>query len=780
MFFFVAVTCNEDMIDRESICSVLDITMEQCGILLDLFAVVTDEDSSVDVDPDTLEVNSVDIHRFVLFLLVHLYCYNVEKGPTADVWPMDQAATSQLEPSSPMYLTSRAYDAEAATAASACLSKSPSNKQHKWHLPSTRQHMNDHTVHIEAVLQEFDPWLYRYAEDIVRIIARKPSHVAGMNVGSEGEETESIDGDDLDLSMDEDALEEEKMKQYEHTTEVDDLKSLDMSASDVDRLGFLLTIVPAFPQDENKSEKRSSFSNYPYQDSSRYREESHDNAQGLYIDKHPLETGQPIPTSRKLVQHGVKQGLSSLLDENLWHTMADSETRLVPTLTFLDWIKEHLKVENAGLDTSKDASMLGVSPPHGSVFNALITPTLNLFRSHDVHSISRSTIIRGESDFEEIQRKEERCINIVDCHDAIIYCLAPLQYVNIAACSDCVIILGGVGRAVHISRCERIQVMAASRSLIIETCRDCIFYFGVNRPPIMLGDNRFIQMAPHNAGYEYLKQHMKDAGVQSEPNYWSEARILTHHHSLSPSLSSQLAHGFEAQTTEATVKGNSMDTQGAEGDSIINNNNRRIASLVNDANKSPFRKGRASYSAPPAPVTLLPPSKLVPITVPFRGGPGRLCGGPAMQGQVRTSNMHFNASETDNNHIIMAKTKDNLEEMEAIVSDRVPGDDPFSGIWSQGFDPGLDAFNLSPFPLPSLYASAWKGRINGFVAFRNLYREAGLNDEQKRQFMSAVQSNFRDWLHSIGCMREVYDLARAEKELRNSKLGSDTGNDESN
>ena len=44
------------------------------------------------------------------------------------------------------------------------------------------------------------------------------------------------------------------------------------------------------------------------------------------------------------------------------------------------------------------------------------------------------------------------------------------------------------------------QVVVAARCVAVNTCHDCILYLGVNRPPVLLGDNRFVQLAPHNAG----------------------------------------------------------------------------------------------------------------------------------------------------------------------------------------------------------------------------------------------------------------------------------------
>ena len=38
------------------------------------------------------------------------------------------------------------------------------------------------------------------------------------------------------------------------------------------------------------------------------------------------------------------------------------------------------------------------------------------------------------------------------------------------------------------------QAVAAAVRILITSCHDCVFYLGVNRPPLLLGDNRFLQV----------------------------------------------------------------------------------------------------------------------------------------------------------------------------------------------------------------------------------------------------------------------------------------------
>lgn len=106
----------------------------------------------------------------------------------------------------------------------------------------------------------------------------------------------------------------------------------------------------------------------------------------------------------------------------------------------------------------------------------------------DIQGVCKSTVAKGEDDF------PDGVLRITDCHDSVIYALAPLQYASITCCSDCTVVVGAVGRMLRVERCERLQLIAGCVRICISSCHDCVFYLGVNRPPLLLGDNRFIQV----------------------------------------------------------------------------------------------------------------------------------------------------------------------------------------------------------------------------------------------------------------------------------------------
>ncbi|MBA0793339.1 hypothetical protein Gohar_017755, partial [Gossypium harknessii] len=85
---------------------------------------------------------------------------------------------------------------------------------------------------------------------------------------------------------------------------------------------------------------------------------------------------------------------------------------------------------------------------------------------------------------------------VINCHDSVIYILAPLRYATIYGCSDATIVLGAVGKAVRVEHCERVHLIIAAKRVCIANCRECLFFLGVNQRPLVVGDNHKLQADP--------------------------------------------------------------------------------------------------------------------------------------------------------------------------------------------------------------------------------------------------------------------------------------------
>ncbi|KAL0772517.1 hypothetical protein Bca101_037668 [Brassica carinata] len=115
---------------------------------------------------------------------------------------------------------------------------------------------------------------------------------------------------------------------------------------------------------------------------------------------------------------------------------------------------------------------------------------------------------------------------VVNCHDSVIYLLAPLRYATVHGCSDTTIVLGAVGKALRVEHCERVHVIAAAKRVCIANCRECVFFLGVNQRPLIVGDNHKLQVAPYNTYYSHLGEHMSEVGLESTINKWDKPLAL--------------------------------------------------------------------------------------------------------------------------------------------------------------------------------------------------------------------------------------------------------------
>lgn len=120
-------------------------------------------------------------------------------------------------------------------------------------------------------------------------------------------------------------------------------------------------------------------------------------------------------------------------------------------------------------------------------------------------------------------------LQLLSCHESYIYVLTSLRHATISGCTDCHIMLGAVSGGVTVSGCERCSITLASRSLTVANCSDTSLYVLCNTPPLIVGDSRGVEFAPHNTRYATLGAHLAVAQISTEPrcNYWDCLRTLT-------------------------------------------------------------------------------------------------------------------------------------------------------------------------------------------------------------------------------------------------------------
>ena len=272
---------------------------------------------------------------------------------------------------------------------------------HKAHLPMMRQHLQQHLQLQEALVSGFSGFVARHAGMLLSLVQDPPPR----GQGSGG----AVDppGEQLQLGLSD-------LEAAPHGT---------ITAAELDRLSFLLR--PAGLEDGQAGRSRTIEGGSPMD---------------VCPTPFSLGAGAGIAEHTPFFAPGSGMEYCALDAVALW---------LADTLRPAD---EALRGPSPGAgDDASDMMMLGTSPPRNSVFNRLVQVS-SLACPTDVHGASRTTVVRGEEDFPAGR------LRILDCHDAVVYALAPLQYCLLTACSDCVVVLGAVGRVLRVERCERVQV----------------------------------------------------------------------------------------------------------------------------------------------------------------------------------------------------------------------------------------------------------------------------------------------------------------------------------
>ncbi|KAF5834480.1 hypothetical protein DUNSADRAFT_8836 [Dunaliella salina] len=129
------------------------------------------------------------------------------------------------------------------------------------------------------------------------------------------------------------------------------------------------------------------------------------------------------------------------------------------------------------------------------------------------------------------------------------------------------------------------QLIAASSRVLVSSCHNCTLYLGTTSPPMLIGDCRFLRLAPFNAHYERQMAHVRAVGLRLDlPNRWDAPLVLA---------------GKERKNSSSGSSNPDSPNPGGSG------------------------KGAASMCS------LLPPEDFLPFVVPFQGGSGVLAGGSA-------------------------------------------------------------------------------------------------------------------------------------------------------
>jgi hypothetical protein len=310
---------------------------------------------------------------------------------------------------------------------------------------------------------------------------------------------------------------------------------------------------------------------------------------------------------------------------------------------------------------------------------------------------------------------------ISDCSDAHFYLLQPFEHATISCCTGCTIVVGAVAGLIHVVDCEQTKItLTARRVLVSNSCNVELFVF-TPTPPLLVGDNRNCQFAPHNTYYDGLREDLLATGLAA---------------ALAPESQSPY-HGVRAQDAESAWP--------------------PIACASNKW-KHPIELSKLEV---PQVAALGAPPSSPGGSSPFPGADDRAMGLPS-SGNDATMHSPILLPASDF-HILFvpleseAGRQRHIEQEENEVPNEL-GVEPES----QYCQTLAEVLQFSPFRLPAEYERRVLAKAE---RIRNIQQavKKNLNEEQQERFEEELNRGFRDWLVTSGNLRQVLDLVHLEK-----------------
>ena len=114
-------------------------------------------------------------------------------------------------------------------------------------------------------------------------------------------------------------------------------------------------------------------------------------------------------------------------------------------------------------------------------------------------------------DSETVQQKD---IRLHDWEEWYVYLDSNINSISISNWRNCIIMIAAWELSCSIDKWEKTQVTVATNFLRIGNSIDCVVYaYSGSNVPVLFGDNRNVVLAPHNAGYSTLGDHLKSAKI---------------------------------------------------------------------------------------------------------------------------------------------------------------------------------------------------------------------------------------------------------------------------
>lgn len=141
--------------------------------------------------------------------------------------------------------------------------------------------------------------------------------------------------------------------------------------------------------------------------------------------------------------------------------------------------------------------------------NTLLLPIESQSGMLKMANLNKCVTVKRQDDIQYNFGSVQPKLSITGCEESNIYVDSCVETLLVSSCINCVIFVAAVTKVCTIEKCENTTLCVATKLLRIGNCVDTTVHsYTAGTSPIVYGDTRNLRMAPHNAHYKAMLNHM--------------------------------------------------------------------------------------------------------------------------------------------------------------------------------------------------------------------------------------------------------------------------------
>ena len=155
--------------------------------------------------------------------------------------------------------------------------------------------------------------------------------------------------------------------------------------------------------------------------------------------------------------------------------------------------------------------------------NSLLLPIESTAGLLKLNNLNKCMTVKRQDDMQYNYGSMPCKLSVQGCEESNIYVDSCVDTLLISSCINCTIFVAAVTKVATVEKCENTTICVATNLLRIGNCVDTqVHSYTANSQPIVYGDTRNLRMAPHNAHYKGMLEHLHKGALKFDQDQQSD------------------------------------------------------------------------------------------------------------------------------------------------------------------------------------------------------------------------------------------------------------------